>query len=280
MAPGWRAAPRSGCRAPPRSDQVHRLQAGPRPPDPGGRGAAARSARPPTSSRAPPAPARRSGARAAGWSRTTSPPTPRPSARPTSRPTSASTGRGCARCWRGSARCPAAPGYVTRTFCEQARFFSAENGARIDAIRDAIAQAGAPEPLRGCLLTSLLEAADRVELDLRPADGLPQAPCPALAQAAGAARAGPGRGPARRGHPARRQRAGPRARRGRLRLPRPAVQRPLLLLELPRLGDPGALGPPAGLRRGPQARRLPHHAQRLQPRRARRGRPCRTSSAR
>ena len=58
---------------------------------------------------------------------------------------------------------PGRPGYVTRTFCEQARFFSAENGVRIDAIRDAIAQAGAPEPLRGCLLTSLLEAADRVD---------------------------------------------------------------------------------------------------------------------
>ena len=30
---------------------------------------------------------------------------------------------------------PGAPGYVTETFCEQARYFSPENGARIDAIR-------------------------------------------------------------------------------------------------------------------------------------------------
>ncbi len=58
---------------------------------------------------------------------------------------------------------PGRPGYVTRTFCSEARFFSAENGARIDAIRDAIDDLGAPEPLRGCLLTSLLEGADRVD---------------------------------------------------------------------------------------------------------------------
>jgi adenine-specific DNA-methyltransferase len=55
------------------------------------------------------------------------------------------------------------PGYVTRTFCAEARFFSRDNGARIDAIRDAIDEIDAPEPLRGCLLTSLLEAADRVD---------------------------------------------------------------------------------------------------------------------
>ena len=58
---------------------------------------------------------------------------------------------------------PGRPGYVTRTFCVEARFFSPENGARIDAIRDAIDEIDAPEPLRGCLLTSLLEAADRVD---------------------------------------------------------------------------------------------------------------------
>jgi adenine-specific DNA-methyltransferase len=60
-------------------------------------------------------------------------------------------------------RLPGRPGYVTRTFCAEARFFSPENGARIDAIRDAIDELDAPEPLRGCLLTSLLEAADRVD---------------------------------------------------------------------------------------------------------------------
>jgi adenine-specific DNA-methyltransferase len=32
------------------------------------------------------------------------------------------------------------PGWFTRTFCEDARFFHPENGARIDAIRERIAQ--------------------------------------------------------------------------------------------------------------------------------------------
>lgn len=58
---------------------------------------------------------------------------------------------------------PPRAGYVTRTFCEEARFFTPENGARIDAIRDAIAaRAMAPE-LEAICLVSLLEAADRVD---------------------------------------------------------------------------------------------------------------------
>ena len=64
---------------------------------------------------------------------------------------------------RRLASLPGRPGYVTRTFCTEARYFSPANGARIDAIRDAIDAVNAPEPLRGCLLTSLLEAADRVD---------------------------------------------------------------------------------------------------------------------
>lgn len=55
------------------------------------------------------------------------------------------------------------PGYFTETFCEQARFFQPKNGARIDAIRDAIAQMQAPPVLESVLLTSLMEAADRVD---------------------------------------------------------------------------------------------------------------------
>ncbi len=58
---------------------------------------------------------------------------------------------------------PGVPGYVTETFCLQARYFSPANGARIDAIRAAIDAIDAPEPLRGCLITSLVEAADRVD---------------------------------------------------------------------------------------------------------------------
>ena len=52
-------------------------------------------------------------------------------------------------------------GYVTRTFCEDARYFRPENGRRIDAVRDAIEEYD--EALRPVLLTSLLLAADRVD---------------------------------------------------------------------------------------------------------------------
>lgn len=54
-------------------------------------------------------------------------------------------------------------GYVTRTFCEEARYFQPKNGARIDAIRDAIAADYAGSPLEPLLLTALLLAADRVD---------------------------------------------------------------------------------------------------------------------
>ncbi len=58
---------------------------------------------------------------------------------------------------------PPAAGYVTRTFCEEARFFTPENGARIDAIRREIDRLELDEVERGVLLTALLEAADRVD---------------------------------------------------------------------------------------------------------------------
>ena len=58
---------------------------------------------------------------------------------------------------------PGSAGYVTRTFCEDARFFRPENGARIDAVRTAIEAEYADTPLWPVLLTSLLEAADRVD---------------------------------------------------------------------------------------------------------------------
>ncbi|MGI8792546.1 MAG: DNA adenine methylase [Acidimicrobiales bacterium] len=55
------------------------------------------------------------------------------------------------------------PGYVTQTFSEEARFFHPKNGARIDAARRHIADAYAATPLEPLLLTSLIEAADRVD---------------------------------------------------------------------------------------------------------------------
>jgi adenine-specific DNA-methyltransferase len=58
---------------------------------------------------------------------------------------------------------PGRRGYVTETFCERSRFFQPDNGARIDAVRHAIAATYAGTPLEPVLLTSLLEAADRVD---------------------------------------------------------------------------------------------------------------------
>lgn len=58
---------------------------------------------------------------------------------------------------------PGKPGYFTQTFCVESRFFQPHNGARIDAIRDAIEQDFSDSWLRPLLLTSLLEAADRVD---------------------------------------------------------------------------------------------------------------------
>ena len=56
-----------------------------------------------------------------------------------------------------------APGYFTRTYCEEARYFQPKNGARVDAIREAISGMGLPAPLEAILLVSLMEAADRVD---------------------------------------------------------------------------------------------------------------------
>lgn len=58
---------------------------------------------------------------------------------------------------------PGAPGWFTRTYCEEARFFRPENGARIEAIRRAIAAKGLDPELEAILLVALLEAADRVD---------------------------------------------------------------------------------------------------------------------
>ena len=58
---------------------------------------------------------------------------------------------------------PGKPGYVTETFSRQARFFQPHNAARIDAVRDAIDSEYAGSPLFPLLLTSLIEAADRVD---------------------------------------------------------------------------------------------------------------------
>lgn len=60
-------------------------------------------------------------------------------------------------------RLPGAPGYFTETFCERSRFFQPRNGERVDAIREAIARKGLEPELEAVCLTSLMEAADRVD---------------------------------------------------------------------------------------------------------------------
>jgi adenine-specific DNA-methyltransferase len=54
-------------------------------------------------------------------------------------------------------------GYFTRTFCEDSRFFQPKNGRRVDAMRDRIAAWRLGGELEAVLLTSLMEAADRVD---------------------------------------------------------------------------------------------------------------------
>lgn len=58
---------------------------------------------------------------------------------------------------------PGDPGYFTETFCEASRYFQPKNGARVDAIRNAIDDRYADSWMRPVLLTSLMLAADRVD---------------------------------------------------------------------------------------------------------------------
>jgi adenine-specific DNA-methyltransferase len=54
-------------------------------------------------------------------------------------------------------------GYFTEAFCRRARYLQPRNGARVDAIREAIDSYELSALERGVLLTALLEAADRVD---------------------------------------------------------------------------------------------------------------------
>ncbi|MCB4821964.1 DNA adenine methylase [Roseicella aerolata] len=60
-------------------------------------------------------------------------------------------------------RLPPRAGWFTATYCEQARYLHPDNGAKVEAIREAIAALGAEPELEAILLTALLEAADRVD---------------------------------------------------------------------------------------------------------------------
>ncbi len=59
--------------------------------------------------------------------------------------------------------CRPSHGYITHTFCEESRYFQPFNGMKMDAIRAGIDALAANETERAILLTSLIEAADRVD---------------------------------------------------------------------------------------------------------------------
>jgi adenine-specific DNA-methyltransferase len=54
-------------------------------------------------------------------------------------------------------------GYFTETFCIRSRYFQPHNGMRVDAMRDEIERLSLTPVERGLLLTSVMEAADRVD---------------------------------------------------------------------------------------------------------------------
>lgn len=58
---------------------------------------------------------------------------------------------------------PGIDGYFTETYCIKSKFFQPKNGRKIDAIRNAIFQKSLDPNLEAVLLTSLMEAADRVD---------------------------------------------------------------------------------------------------------------------
>ncbi len=58
---------------------------------------------------------------------------------------------------------PGRAGWFTETHCERSRYLHPENGARVDAIRDRIAALSLAPTLEAIALTSLIEAADRVD---------------------------------------------------------------------------------------------------------------------
>ncbi|HEX5249805.1 MAG TPA: DNA adenine methylase [Gaiellales bacterium] len=63
----------------------------------------------------------------------------------------------------GLAALPPLDGYATETFCRASRYFQPQNGMRIDAVRAGIDRLELDAVERGLLLTSLVEAADRVD---------------------------------------------------------------------------------------------------------------------
>ena len=151
------------------------------------------------------------------------------------------------------ARRPGIDGYVTETFCTRSRFFQPHNGRRIDAIRDAIEHDYSGSWMYPVLLTSLIEAADRVDSTT----GVQMAYVKQWAARSNNELAAPDPGAGRGKRPGRARRCvgarrSPRPVRSRVH--RPAVQPAPVLHELPHLGDAHCLGRARALRRRLQAR--------------------------
>lgn len=56
-----------------------------------------------------------------------------------------------------------AQGYFTKTFCQDSRYFKPKNGERVDFIREDLETKNLDPILKSIMLTSLMEAADRVD---------------------------------------------------------------------------------------------------------------------
>ena len=72
-------------------------------------------------------------------------------------------GEPAARLIRDLGRARPVDGYVTEVFCRRSRYFRPRNGERIDGIRERIEELGLDPTLKAIALTSLMEAADRVD---------------------------------------------------------------------------------------------------------------------
>ena len=139
---------------------------------------------------------------------------------------------------------PGRPGYVTETFCRQARYFSAATTAPASTRSASHRRARRGRPMRAPLLTSLLEAADRVDSTCGLQMAYLKQWAPRACDAARAARARGARRAGRRACAADADDAG--ARRwtaSTCAYLDPPYNQHSLLLELPRVGDDRPLGP-------------------------------------
>ena len=155
-------------------------------------------------------------------------------------------------------------GYFTQTFCVDSRYFQPGNGRRIDAIREEIERISDDRVERAILLTSLLEAADRVDsttgLQMAYLKEWASRSFNAMEPADAAAHSGRGDGAARRRKHTRLNHGT-----GGHRVSRSALQSALVFLELPHLGNTSfEMMRPSRTACALNALRLPCHEERVQ----------------